>query len=62
MNKKPHKKLLTKKEGLVERVTDGIMDNLYDYHDLVLDLVKFGVSKWTINELKDFIGDDDETK
>lgn len=44
-----------KREELRERVTDNIMDNLYDYKDLVRICIKFAVKCWSDAELIDWV-------
>ena len=49
-----------KKEELVERILDEIYTNMHAYWDFVLDCVRQVVSSWSEEELREFLGEDED--
>ena len=51
---KPRKR--TKKETLISEVVMSMKGDMYNYEDLIFELAEEGLKKWTVKELKDFLG------
>jgi len=51
-----YKKSKAEKEELIEEVINGMKGDIYNYEEVIFDLVKVGLKKWTITELKEFLG------
>ena len=45
-----------KKVELINEVLNSMRGDIYNYEDLLFDLAEVGLKKWTIKELKDFLG------
>lgn len=46
---------MTKKE-LIEKVLNSMRDDVCAYEDLLFELAETGLKKWTIDDLKSFLG------
>ncbi len=53
-------KKLTKKQKLIREVLISMRGDICNYEDLLFDLAEVGLKKWTIHELKVFLGLEEE--
>lgn len=44
-----------KKEQQVQDIVNSIMEDMYNYKDMIRDFVEFGVNRWSAQERKDWI-------
>lgn len=48
-----------KKQELIEEVLNSMRGDIYSYEDCIFDLVEVGLEKWTVKELKAFLGEEE---
>ena len=58
-NKMPVKKL-TNKQKLIREVLNDMKSDICNYEEVLFNLAEVGLKKWTIHELKIFLGLEEE--
>ena len=48
------------KAELVDKIMSDIHENAYNYHDFIMDVVVEHVKSWDLDDMKDFLGIEEE--